>query len=400
MVDNLATPDPSLGPATTDARQESRADAAETAGRRDWSTWPKYEAAALGFRNFWYPVAWSSQIGRKPHAVKLLGEPLMLIRDGSRVRALHDRCLHRGVPLSHPMASQEFPGTWTCCYHGWTYDLESGLLVAVITDGPDSPICGKVRLRTYPVEERKGLVWVYLGDDPVPPVERDLPAELLDAGTTVVGRITDREGDWRFGAENGFDEGHAKFLHRNSLYAGIRRMPVYTRIHVEELPDGWITRKADEVKMTAEFPGLGTWPPPHPWWRRRGGGPRVSIRMPGMLKVAYETWTHFEWWVPTDERQHRYVQLAVKNATGFGSLRFRLYYALWLRWVFHVMFNDEDKLMVDVMDAPPERLYRPDIALIAWRRLCERDSRAVPQSPIGRRTLHSLLPARVKGDDN
>jgi phenylpropionate dioxygenase-like ring-hydroxylating dioxygenase large terminal subunit len=399
MVDNLATPDPSLGQTATDTQKEARADAAETAGRRDWSTWPKYEAAGLGFRNFWYPVAWSAQIGRKPQAVKLLGEPLMLIRDRGRVRALHDRCLHRGVPLSHPMASQEFPGTWTCCYHGWTYDLESGQLVAVITDGPDSPICGKVRLRTYPVEERKGLVWVYLGDDPVPPVEQDLPAELIDEGTTVVGRITDREGDWRFGAENGFDEGHAKFLHRNSLYAGIRRMPVFTRIHVEELADGWITRKADEVKMTADFPGLGTWPPPHPWWRRRGGGPRVSIRMPGMLKVEYQTWTHFEWWVPTDDRRHRYVQLAVKKVSGLESLRFRLYYALWLRWVFHVMFNDEDKLMVDVMDAPPERLYRPDVALIEWRRLCERDPRAVPQSPVGRRTLHSLLPARLKGDD-
>ena len=125
----------------------------------------------------------------------------------------------------------------------------------------------------------------------------------------------------------------------------------------------------------------------------------MSLRMPGILKVAYDTWTHFEWWVPTDEQQHRYVQLAVKNATGLRSVPFRLYYALWLRWVFHVMFNDEDKLMVDVMDAPPERLYRPDIALIAWRRLCERDARAVPQSSVGRRTLHSLLPARVKGED-
>ena len=63
------------------------------------------------------------------------------------MRALHDRCPHRGVPLSHPMATQEWPGTWTCCYHGWTFDLETGTLVAAITDGPDSPICGKVAVR-------------------------------------------------------------------------------------------------------------------------------------------------------------------------------------------------------------------------------------------------------------
>ena len=60
----------------------------------------------------------------------------MLIREKGVVRALHDRCPHRGVPLSHPMSSQEWPGTWTCCYHGWTFNLESGVLVAAITDGP------------------------------------------------------------------------------------------------------------------------------------------------------------------------------------------------------------------------------------------------------------------------
>jgi len=393
MVDNLATPTRRAGRARGAA--ESGPDAVDPAvsiGRRDWSTWPKYEAAELGFRNFWYPVTWSRRVGRRPLAIKLLGEPLMLIRDGGRAHALHDRCLHRGVPLSHRMSSQEFPGTWTCCYHGWTYDLESGRLVAVITDGPDSPICGKVRVRTYPVEERKGLVWVYLGDDSSPPVERDVPGELLEPEVTVVGRITDRHGDWRFGAENGFDEGHAKFLHRRSLYASIRRLPAYSRIHIEDRPEGWITRVADEVKMSADYPGLGTWPPPPPFWRRRGGGPGVFIRMPGVLKVQYQTWTHYEWWVPTDTQRHRYVQLATKPRIGLRSLTFRAYYATWLRWVFHHLFNNEDKLMVDVMDAPPERLYRPDIALIAWRRLCEQDERAVPQRAVGRRTLHSLLP--------
>lgn len=389
----MATPPARLPPGPPEASHSGPAPTAiDSVGRRDWATWPRYEAAGLGFRNFWYPAAWSRQIGRRPTPVRLLGEPLMLIRDRGRVRTLHDRCVHRGVPLSHPMASQQFPGTWTCCYHGWTYDLETGLLVAVITDGPDSPICGKVRVRTYPTEERVGLVWVYLGDSSPPPVETDIPAQLLGAGMTVVGRITDREGDWRFGAENGFDEGHAKFLHRTSLYASLRRMPAWSRIHMEELADGWITRVTDEVRMSDEYPGLGTWPPPHPAWRRRGGGPGVAIRMPGVLQVKYQTWTHYEWWVPTGVNTHRYLQLAARPATGLAALRFRAYYTLWLRWVFHVLFNDQDKLMVDVMDAPPERLYRPDVALIAWRRLCEDDRRAQPQSSAGRQTLHSLLP--------
>src|SRR5512132_1863284 len=129
---------------------ERRADEGATGvrslGRLDWSTWPKYEAAVLGFRDYWYPVTWSRKVGARPIAVTVLGERIMLIRDKGRVRALNDRCPHRGVPLSHPMSSREFPGssTWSCCYHGWTFDLETGVLVAAITDGPDSPICGKV----------------------------------------------------------------------------------------------------------------------------------------------------------------------------------------------------------------------------------------------------------------
>jgi phenylpropionate dioxygenase-like ring-hydroxylating dioxygenase large terminal subunit len=104
-----------------------RAFGAHSTGRRDWATWPKYEAAVLGFKEYWYPVTWSKHVKeKKPTAVTLCGERVMLIREQGRVFALYDRCPHRGVPLSHPMATQEFPGTWSCGYHGWTYSLEDG----------------------------------------------------------------------------------------------------------------------------------------------------------------------------------------------------------------------------------------------------------------------------------
>jgi len=92
---------------------------------------------------------------------------VVFLRDEGKVYALSDQCPHRGVPLS--LGRQEFPGTWTCYYHGWTYDLKTGVLQAALTDGPDSPICGKVRVRIYPVEERAGVVWVYLGAGEAPP---------------------------------------------------------------------------------------------------------------------------------------------------------------------------------------------------------------------------------------
>jgi phenylpropionate dioxygenase-like ring-hydroxylating dioxygenase large terminal subunit len=282
------------------------------------------------------------------------------------------------VPLSHQLATQEFPGTWTCCYHGWTFDLESGTLVAAITDGPDSPICGKVAVRTYPVAERFGIVWVYVGDGDPPPVESDIPSELLAPDAVVCGRITTRSGNWRFGAENGFDDGHAKFLHRKSLWVLRRAMPSWTKMHVESTGEGWITRRVDEVHMETDYPGLGRWPRYAPWKRKGRGGARTSIRLPAMLRVAYQSWSHFEWWVAVDGERHIYVQIAAKQASGLRALLFRLYYRLWVRWIFHGQFNDEDALMVDVMDAPPERLYRPDVSLTEWRKLCEQEARGEP----------------------
>jgi phenylpropionate dioxygenase-like ring-hydroxylating dioxygenase large terminal subunit len=366
---------------TSTAAPRSQESGLFSQGRKDWSTWPKYEAAVLGFRDYWYPVTWGRKVTKKPIQVTVLGEKIMLIREAGTVRALNDRCPHRGVPLSHPFSSQEFAGTWSCCYHGWTFDLATGVLVAAITDGPDSPICGKVAVRTYPVEERLGLVWIYVGDGAPPPIEADIPAELLKPGVEVQGRVTVRDGNWRFAAENGFDDGHAKYLHRKTLWTLRRLMPAWTRIHIESDDEGWITRKADEVHFETDYPNLGVWPRRPPWRTRGRGGARTSIRLPSMLRVQYAKWAHYEWYVGSLADQHIYIQLVAQQGGPLRRLIFRLYYWLWVRWVFHGMFNDEDKLMVDVMDAPPERLYRPDISLTEWRRKCEVDTRGRPQGP-------------------
>ena len=119
---------------------------------RKSTPWSRYEAAVLGFRNYWYPAMLSRHLRRKPVAVQLLGEKLVFVRSQGQCYALENRCPHRGVPLS--IGTCEFRGTntITCRYHGWTFDLSDGLCVAAITDGPDSSIVGKVRVSSYPVE--------------------------------------------------------------------------------------------------------------------------------------------------------------------------------------------------------------------------------------------------------
>ena len=252
-------------------RAAAGGDPKRSSGRTDWGAWPAYDGASAGLRDYWYPVAWSAQVVRRPFAVEVVGERLMLQRDAEgAVHALHDRCPHRGVPLS--LGKEEFPGTVTCAYHAWTYRLSDGQLCAVITDGPDSPMCGKVSVRTYPTAEAIGLVWVFIGDREPHPLTDQLPEELVDAPDMAVGgRIEDRDGNWRYYAENGFDEGHAKYLHRTSYWRIFKTMPTWNKIHVER-HGRWIYRVEDERHWDAEFPGLGHWTNQR-WWKTK---PKVT----------------------------------------------------------------------------------------------------------------------------
>jgi phenylpropionate dioxygenase-like ring-hydroxylating dioxygenase large terminal subunit len=347
-----------------------------TMRQRDLHVWPRYEAAALGFRNYWYPLTWCRSVGRKARAYRLLGEPIMLLRERGRVYAFYNQCPHRGIPLS--VGRQDFPGTWSCRYHGWTFDLETGVLKAALTDGPDSPICGKVRAKTYPVEERAGLVWVWMGEGaPSVPVEADIPPAFLGEDAVVVGRIAVRRGNWRFAAENGYDEAHAKYLHRyGSLWTLFRHIPAWSkreggsRIDAEGV---WLSRPPNNIGMQADYPDLGVWPPSH-WWksRKRGSKNTISIRLPGCLVSQYKSHAHYEWYVPLDRDHHRYAQFLVTRARGWAAWEYRLRYWLYRRWLFHVQFNGQDGWMVELMpETGPERMFRPDASITAWRRLCE-----------------------------
>ena len=361
-------------------------------GRQDWSSWPHYQAAAAGFRGYWYPVCFVDQVGEKPHQVRLLGEDLFIIRDKGKVYGMKDRCPHRGVPLSY--GNKQFPGTVSCVYHGWTFDLESGDLVAAITDGPQSPICRKVTQPTYDVEERLGMVWVYVGDGEKPhPIDEQLPEELVDNPAVLGQRIQPREGNWRFACENGYDEGHAKYLHRTALWRLFKPMPVWNTTKIVKR-GRWIYRVQEEQFWDADFPGLGKWSG-QAWYKakppkqtsnignttsHREVNPVIaaqefpgfaSVSMPGVLRIAYPTFIHYEFYVPVDADNHLYVGVMANFEKGIRALPFYAKYLGAVRWLFHGQFSGQDKWMVEVTDAPPEKLYRPDDALLQWRKLAE-----------------------------
>jgi phenylpropionate dioxygenase-like ring-hydroxylating dioxygenase large terminal subunit len=120
-------------------------------------------------------------------AKTLLGEPVLLGRDADgRVFALRDICPHRGIPLS----CGRFDGREVeCCYHGWRF-APSGQCTAIPSLTPEQTLdLGRIRVRSYPVVEAHGLVWVYFGADPTdappPPALPDIGARGPDLFESV-----------------------------------------------------------------------------------------------------------------------------------------------------------------------------------------------------------------------
>ena len=137
-------------------------------------------------RRYWHPVALAADAGTRPRKVRILGEDLILFRDKKgRPGLVYPRCMHRGTSLFYGKVEDE---GIRCCYHGWLYDVKGNCL-----DQPCEPEHGLhrdvARQPWYPVEERYGLVFAYLGPPEKKPV---LPRydilEELEPDETIVSR--------------------------------------------------------------------------------------------------------------------------------------------------------------------------------------------------------------------
>lgn len=120
----------------------------------------KARAAGLD-PNYWYAVELDSAIPKgKVQRVTFWGTHVALYRDDhGTLRAVEDRCAHRHVPLSIGVVRGE---RLICQYHGWEYGSD-GSLAQIPHDlfGMKMPQC---KLRTYPVQVRYGLIFVFFGD--------------------------------------------------------------------------------------------------------------------------------------------------------------------------------------------------------------------------------------------
>jgi 5,5'-dehydrodivanillate O-demethylase len=160
-------------------------------------------------RSYWHPVAASLQLHETPvKPVRLLGEDYVLFRDKrGRLGFVEPRCAHRQVELKHGYVVDE---GLRCPYHGWSYDT-TGQCTSQPAEPADSTLKDKIRLKSWPVQEMQGLIFVYVGPGPAPL----LPWWDRAASMKGFKHITVQEipCNWLQMTENITDYSHSSWLH-------------------------------------------------------------------------------------------------------------------------------------------------------------------------------------------
>lgn len=168
------------------------------------------------FRRYWIPALMSSELPEPdcpPVRVKLLSERMIAFRDSAGKLGLADEfCAHRGVSLWFGRVEEN---GIRCPYHGWKYDT-TGQCVEVPSEPVESGYCKKIKLKSYPLVERGGILWTYMGP---PELQPELP-EFEFATVAPERRYVSKrrqECNYLQAMEGGIDSSHVSFLHSGAL---------------------------------------------------------------------------------------------------------------------------------------------------------------------------------------
>ena len=167
-------------------------------------------------RRYWIPALLTEELPEPdcaPVRVKLLSERLIAFRDsGGKLGLIDEFCAHRGVSLW--FGRNEECGL-RCAYHGWKYDV-SGQCVDIPSEPEESGFRRKIRLRSYPLAERGGVLWAYMGPpESKPPLPEYEFATVPQEQTFISKRF--QECNYLQAMEGGIDSSHVSFLHRGAL---------------------------------------------------------------------------------------------------------------------------------------------------------------------------------------
>ncbi|MEE4184563.1 MAG: aromatic ring-hydroxylating dioxygenase subunit alpha [Gammaproteobacteria bacterium] len=218
--------------------------------------------------NFWYPIARSEEVTHdKPLRVELLAMPFVAFRDADgAAHVLADTCVHRGGSLS---AGWVKDGKAICPYHGWEYDGTGAC--TKIPSLLNKKIPARAKVDSYPVQERYGIVFAFLGD--LPEAERPPLYDIEEYGTEgwkAQLYVYDAGCNYERSMENGLDPIHNEFVHPKQGAPVLSQEQQGSPVPMEDIPWGskfymyYPMKKSHDteladVKSGERVGGAGSW---------------------------------------------------------------------------------------------------------------------------------------------
>jgi nitrite reductase/ring-hydroxylating ferredoxin subunit len=350
-------------------------------------------------RRYWMPALLASELPGPdcpPVRVKLLGEELVAFRDtAGRVGLIEEFCPHRLASLF--LGRNEEHGL-RCVYHGWKFDV-AGACVDMPNEPAASSFKDRIHTTAYPVEEKGGVVWAYMG----PPEKKpELPDQewMRAPATHSFVSVTHEFANFVQTVEGGIDTAHSSFLHNNNLSdkTGFRQIATAPRLEVVKTPYGFQYASLRDIGNDDIYLRLYTFVMPFHQMRAsqiqasagEGGGRRAAVPTNAghmWVPIDDENTLVFNWMYATDPEipfPEGHVEKAETNLgrgqTGEGRIRHRLRANDWLvdremqrtenfSGIFGV--NSQDLAVQESMGAIVprwrEHLGSTDLAVIAYR---------------------------------
>ena len=161
-------------------------------------------------RNYWQPVALVDEleVSRPVKAVRVLGEDLVLFKQNNTYGLLERHCPHRGADLAYGRLED---GGLRCSFHGWLFDT-GGTCLQTPAEPEGSGLREHVRQRSYPVTQRSGILFAYLGAGEPPAFAHFDCFVAPEAYTFAFKGYWDC--NWLQALEVGIDPAHASWLHK------------------------------------------------------------------------------------------------------------------------------------------------------------------------------------------
>ncbi|TAK88609.1 MAG: aromatic ring-hydroxylating dioxygenase subunit alpha [Betaproteobacteria bacterium] len=162
-------------------------------------------------RRYWQPVSLVEELPEKRpvKAVRVLGQDFVVFRDQAGRYGMLDRaCPHRGADLAFGRLEN---GGIRCLFHGWLFDV-TGQCLEMPAEPANSTFCQRIKQASYPILEKNGVLFGYLGTGTPPAMPRFdcfvAPSEYTFAFKGLM------ECNWLQALEVGIDPAHASYLHR------------------------------------------------------------------------------------------------------------------------------------------------------------------------------------------